>query len=399
MAANESQQQKRGDRWSKEMRAIPFILRHLWISVISRIRSWNHNFKKKKRGRVRSPRWHCEGWSRIVRSIHWTRIISFTNDSSKSHGYHIQTARLRRTSSRRSIIVYPSKNGRCSQIVEKNPKSECPDIWIRLPRHKGPKSWSSMEDTVVPLEQNLYGHPLAGLKWGRQFEKVVLGNGWEKVRNWESFFFNRERIILISVRVDAGKKQNLDPMWKILMKDVDLGEPTSFLDHVSLGCTQREWKISTDTVDKYRDLYESRISAGATKKLLCSGKPDADISSWSYDMERHAKKCVERYCELANKTTQQLHKVATPCVDDHQCKEEELGSVGELSKVSPQIVLKCLYLARIGRPDILWSINKLARAITKWTSMRQAFSTFDFLHSSHKWTQTILSCGKHNTAK
>ena len=29
----------------------------------------------------------------------------------------------------------------------------------------------------------------------------------------------------------AGKKQNIDPMWKVLLKDVDLGEPTSFLDH------------------------------------------------------------------------------------------------------------------------------------------------------------------------
>ena len=28
---------------------------------------------------------------------------------------------------------------------------------------------------------------------------------------------------------------------------------------------------------------------------------------------------------------------------------------------------ECLYLARIGRPDILWSVNKLARSITKWT--------------------------------
>ena len=43
----------------------------------------------------------------------------------------------------------------------KIPKSECPDIWIRLPRHKWPKSWSSMEDPVVPLERNLYGLPLA----------------------------------------------------------------------------------------------------------------------------------------------------------------------------------------------------------------------------------------------
>ena len=45
----------------------------------------------------------------------------------------------------------------------KIPKSECPDIWIRLPRLKWLKSWSSMEDPVVSLERNLYGHPLAGL--------------------------------------------------------------------------------------------------------------------------------------------------------------------------------------------------------------------------------------------
>ena len=38
-----------------------------------------------------------------------------------------------------------------------------------------------------------------------------------------------------------------------------------------------------------------------------------------------------------------------------------------MSKVCSHIVLKCLYLARIGRPDILSSANKLARSITKWT--------------------------------
>ena len=64
---------------------------------------------------------------------------------------------------------------------------------------------------------------------------------------------------------------------------------------------------------------------GGTEKLPCS--ENLRISSWSYDMEGHAKKCVERYCELANKKTQQLYKVATPCHDDHHFKEE-LGSVG-----------------------------------------------------------------------
>ena len=59
-------------------------------------------------------------------------------------------------------------------------------------------------------------------------------------------------------------------------------------------------------------------------------------------MAGHAKKCVERYCELANKTTQQLYKVSTPCIDDPHFKEEELKSVGELSHVCSQSVLKCL---------------------------------------------------------
>ena len=63
----------------------------------------------------------------------------------------------------------------------KIPKSECPDIWIRPPRHKWPKSWSSMENPVVLLERNLHGHPLAGLLWERQFEKVLLKYGWRKV--------------------------------------------------------------------------------------------------------------------------------------------------------------------------------------------------------------------------
>ena len=159
----------------------------------------------------------------------------------------------------------------------KIPKSECPDIWIRLPRHKWPKSWSSMEDPVVPLERNLYGHPL--------------------------------------------------------------GEQTSFLDHVYLGCTQRQYEISKDIVDNYRTMFESRISAGGVEKLPFP--QNLRISSWTYDMAGHAKKCVERYCELANKTTQQLYKVSTPCIDDHHFKEEEMKSVGELSHVCSQIILKC----------------------------------------------------------
>ena len=123
------------------------------------------------------------------------------------------------------------------------------------------------------------------------------------------------------------------------MNDVDLGEPASFLDHVDLGCTQRECQKSNDIVANYGDMLESRISAGAKEKLptRASRKLDAEtIASWSYDMEGHAKKCVEIFCEFAMKTTEQLYKVATSCMDDHQFEEVENGSVGELSTVCSQ---------------------------------------------------------------
>ena len=130
------------------------------------------------------------------------------------------------------ISRLPSRDGQAADAISastqvkmedahkllKIPKSERPDIWIRLPRHKWSKSWSSMEDPVVPLERNLYGHPLTGLLWERKFEKILLKHGWEKIPNWECLFVHREKGLFLSVYVDdiklAGKKQNLDPMWK-----------------------------------------------------------------------------------------------------------------------------------------------------------------------------------------
>ena len=136
------------------------------------------------------------------------------------------------------------KNGRCFKKIE-TPKSECPDIWIRLLIYKWPKSWSSIEDPVVPLERNVYGHPLAGLLLERQFEKILLKHGWEQVSNWECLFVHREKGLFLSVYVHdiklAGKKQKKIRCGKYSTKK-------SLWENQHLSLIMKTWCVLKDDV-------------------------------------------------------------------------------------------------------------------------------------------------------
>ena len=179
-------------------------------------------------------------------------------------------------------------------------------FWIRLPKHKlaqimvqyGRPSSSSWADSVW----SSFGRTSVGEAIRESSIKNTvgwrfpIGNAyWYTVKKGYSY-------LCMWMTSNWLERNNINLMWKVLHKEVHLGEPTSFLDHVYLGCTQRQCKISKDIVDNYRTMFESRISAGGVEKLPFP--QNLRISSWSYDMEGHAKKCVERFCELANKTTQ-----------------------------------------------------------------------------------------------
>ena len=74
---------------------------------------------------------------------------------------------------------------------------------------------------MVILWQDYYGRG--------NLRKILLKHGWEKVSNWECLFVHREKGLFLSVYVDdlklAGKKQNKNPMWKLLFLKSIWGNP------------------------------------------------------------------------------------------------------------------------------------------------------------------------------
>ena len=92
--------------------------------------------------------------------------------------------------------------------------------------------------------------------YGRDSSKKHLVDNWRKHQPGNFCFVHRQQGPCLSVYVDdikmASKEDNLEPTWKRLMKHVDLEKPTSFLDHVYLGCTQRECKAKQNLVEENR---------------------------------------------------------------------------------------------------------------------------------------------------
>ena len=141
------------------------------------------------------------------------------------------------------------------------------------------------------------------------------------------------------------------------------------------------------------------ISAGPTEKSPGwekTSRKDGCVVPWHVRI--CSKKALRGTAGWQTQKVEQLYKVSSPCLDDHQFKKEEFESVGELSNICSQTVLKCLYLARNDRPDILWSVNKLARAVTKWTQAqdRRLARLISHIHHTNDHRQY---CQVGNTAQ
>ena len=103
----------------------------------------------------------------------------------------------------------------------------------------------------------------------------------------------------------------------------------------------------------------------------------------------HCEQTVQTYCTLANKKPSDLKQVATPCIDDHQLAPEDFETKGAVAAVASKIVSAGLYVGRMARPDFLWSVNTLAREVTKWNIAcdKRLHRMISYIHHTKNWSQ------------
>ena len=250
--------------------------------------------------------------------------------AAQSDGCHCRTARLWWTSSRRDTCVHPGRNGGRSKIAQ-NSK-------VRVCRYRDTSSTTYMAQIMANQ----------GLTFKSQWyhlNEINIDTHWQdccEKDNSRKFYWN----------LDGKNVRQIGNVWLFVeSKDYSfryLWMTSKWLDRWKKSIT---WDVLN--VNANRMILSLRnIQRCLNHIFLLEQLTNNQGVAWSHDMEGHARKCAERYCVLVNKKVEQLYKVSSPCLDYHQFKKEELESVGESSKVCSQIVLTCLYLARIGRPDI-----------------------------------------------
>ena len=241
-------------------------------------------------------------------------------------------------------------------------EENCPKIWIRVPKARRPQHWETQLTIQLYRWSAIFTvtHWLDSSRVENMRKQLWKKDGEVKSPDGSACTFIAQIIVFLSVyandRKMAGKTQNMPKMCAKLQKRVDLDDRVSFTDEVHFGCTQRAARVKNGIVtekekivleaDQHKNKVQNTSQLGATTWKVMLGSALNAVAN-----------CPAR--RLPN-------KVSTSCLDGHHLRPEDLEIVAECPETWSQVQLTCLYSARIGRPDLLWTVDYLDGSVTKW---------------------------------
>ena len=236
--------------------------------------------------------------------------------------------------------------------------------WVQLPPELWPADWrGKYSKPMVLLVKPLYGHPEAGAHWERHLERILIGKmKGTAIPEFPSSYFFPDTGLLLTVYVDdftlSGPEQHHAGFWKDLRQHVTL-DPETPLERV-LG---RHHDIVS--VDGYNCM--------------------------SFNMQDYALQACELYQRVAG--GKPLKFAPTPFLPEGSLTPEDDQVAGELAGDACKVLMKCLWLGRLARPDIIKPIGDLATQVQKWSRNcdKALYRLICYIHSTleHRLVGTV----------
>lgn len=229
-------------------------------------------------------------------------------------------------------------------------------MWISLPKFLQPASWSKYRLPVTRVIMALYGLKRSGLDWGVKARKVVLSLGFEPIRDFtDDSIFLRGPVLLIIYTDDflfSGPHDLALQAWKEC-------------NH-ALGFST---KLDGSNLLKILGIRRSAKWVSKTMKHI------------TLDQEEYIKHIVENFQEiigngksvtLPSSTTPAVGKETVPTDKQRAESKKPLDDevAGFFADTGPEHVGKLWWIARGTRPDICYSVARLARRVRKWTKLQ-----------------------------
>ena len=267
--------------------------------------------------------------------------------------------------------------------------------YVRIPKHRWPAWWhSKFRDPVVPLILALYGHVDAGGYWEEFCEKHVLANGFVKVENWPSCYWNKESQAALLVYVDDFKlacpKQHSKKIWDGIRKGIKMSDPEPF-DRF-LGCYLERFQVPSSQLSDILSLHPTLHSRDEPQVDFVNKDPTRKVTGYRYNMEQYLDKSVDKYCSVANVSRKSLRRVTTPFLNegleprnggppagngggskssgkqdaDSDAETVDTTTGGSLNKVACSIIMTIMFVARWARVDLLRAVGHLSTSLHYW---------------------------------
>ena len=221
---------------------------------------------------------------------------------------------------------------------------------------------------------------------GKTVRGSSFGTWMGKVPNWECLFVHRKQGLFLSVYVDdirmAGRTQNMAHRVEEIVETCGSWRTNIFLDHEDVWYTQRECKPNEIIIKEHKETLDHEF---LQQQMKISSVGETSRKNGRV-VRRHGRTCAKMRWAIT-----QSFKIP---FGRRWFQKARLGNGWRTVQC---VLSNCFEMLKLGtnwqtRHSLVCkqpcsSSHKMDKSV--WPT----FSKINFIHSSHKWLPTKLSCG------